>query len=176
MKRSILGMTLAFAFVLGVPQASALSCLPTDMYLESVVGDETTLVFAGTATPVKNHAQVVTVSKSLQGWVAPTLWVEHPYSTDWQYFCSNGPAKTGESTVFLVTVNEYGTFSVTQTLPANSDLAKELIKDLSAAKVDAGITETTPEGRANELRDMMSNLIKALLNMLAELKHWEGVK
>lgn len=175
MQKIIFGLIVVVALlVLNAPEASALSCLPEDEYLETVVGDESTLIFIGTATEVKNHTQVVTVTKALQGWVAPSLWVEHPYSNDWEYFCSRGPAKVDEKTIFLTRVNEYGAFSVSQTLPVSSDLAITLIDDLADAGVDAGITEATPEARASELRDVISNLIKALLNMLAELKYWES--
>jgi hypothetical protein len=145
------------------------------MYLDTVVGDGTTMVFTGTATEVKNHTQVVSVTKAHQGWVAPKVWVTHPWSTDWQYFCSNGPAKAGEPTVFLVTINEYGSFSVVQTLPANSDLAKELIANLEKNEdVDAGITEVSAADRASEMRQSIVDLMKALMNMLAELRYWQS--
>ncbi len=170
-------IALAFALVLfgNVPSASALSCLPVDMYLDTVVENETTMVFTGTATEVKNHTQVVTVTEAHQGWVAPKVWVTHPWSSDWQYFCSNGPAKAGEPTVFLVTIDEYGSFSVTQTLPADSDLAKDLITELEKNDdVDAGITEVTPADRASEMRQSIVDLMKALMNMLAELRYWQS--
>ncbi len=174
-KNSIFGFGLVVAFFLQASNASALSCLPIDMYLDTVPGDETTQVFIGKATAVKNHTQVVTVSKALQGWVASQIWVEHQYSDDWKYFCSNGPAKVGESTVFLTTLNEYGVYTVNQTLPANSALAKELIKNIEAEdEIEAGITESTPEERMEGLKQSMSDLIKVLLNMLAEFKYWES--
>lgn len=176
MKRnSIFGFGLIIAFLLSTSNVSALSCLPVDMYLDNVVGDETTQIFIGTATAVKNHTQVVTVSKAMQGWVAPSVWVAHPYSNDWQYFCSNGPAKVGESTVFLTTINEFGSYTVTQTLPENSSLAKNLIKNIEAEdEIEAGITESTPAERADSVRESIMNLIKALLSRLAELKYWES--
>lgn len=59
-------LALVFAFMAAAPQAHALSCLPLDMYLDTVVNEEggETLVFTGTATKVtKDHTQVVTVKR-----------------------------------------------------------------------------------------------------------------
>lgn len=177
MKKSIIGFGFVVALMLQATSASALSCLPIDMYLDTTIGDETTQIFIGTATEVKNHTQVVTVSKALKGWVPSTVWVEHPYSNDWQYFCSNGPAKVGAATVFLTTINEFGTFSVTQTLPANSDLAQKFIKDIEAHdSTEAGITPVSPTERTASIRESMINLIKVLSNMFAEFRYWESQK
>lgn len=175
MKKNLIALGIAIVFVTSVPTASALSCLPTDMYLDSIVGDGATQVFVGTATEVKNHTQVVTVMKAHQGWIAPQVWVTHPWSSDWQYFCSNGPAKAGVPTLFIVTIDQYGSFSVNQTLPLDSDLAKNLIQELSADEdVDTGITEVKPADRAGEMRQSIFDLMKALVNMLTELRYWES--
>ncbi len=166
------------ALFMGAGSAQALSCLPVDMYLNEVVKEETgeTLVFTGTATAVTaNHTQVVTVTEAHKGWVAPKVWVQHPYSTDWQYFCSHGPAKAGEPTVFLVRVDgTTGTFSVTQTLTVNSAEAKSFIQALEKEETDAGITEATAEDREAEVQNSIMNLLTQLLNLLQELKYWEG--
>lgn len=175
MRNRIIGLSLAFAFLFQASYASALSCLPIDMYLDTVVHDGTTMIFVGTATEVKNHNQVVTVTKAIQGWVAPKVWATHPYSTDWQYFCSNGPAKPGVPTVFLVTISEYGAFTVTQTLSLDSDLAKDLIADIGKSDdVDAGITEATPADRASELQQSIYDLMKVIINMFAEFRYWQN--
>jgi hypothetical protein len=177
MRKSIIALGLALVFQGNIASVYALSCLPTDMYLDTVVGDGTTQVFVGTATEVKNHTQVVTVTKALQGWVAPKVWVQHPWSSDWQYFCSNGPAKAGVPTVFLVTIDQYGSFTVSQTLPLDSDLAQGLIADIEDQDdVDAGITEATPEARASEMRQSIIDLMKALMSMIAELRYWKSVR
>ncbi len=175
MRNSILGLSLAVVILFQASYASALSCLPIDMYLDTIVGDGTTQVFIGTATEVKNHTQVVTVTKALQGWVAPKMWVTHPWSSDWQYFCSNGPAKVGGQTVFLVTVDQHGAFTVTQTLAVDSELAKDLIQKIEKAEdVDGGITEVTAADRASEMRQSIYDLMKALINMFAELNYWQN--
>ena len=176
MRNYIIGLSMAVGLIVYAPSTYALSCVPTDMYLDMVVGDETTIVFTGTATEVKNHTQIVTVTKAHQGWISPKAWVEHAYSTDWQYFCSNGPAKAGVSTVFLVTLDQNGSYTVMQTLQANSELAKDLIENIGDEEVDAGITEANAKDRAESIRESMNNLIKLLLNMLQELRYWEGQK
>ncbi len=177
MQKGLIAIGLALMLFSGAGSAHALSCLPVEDYLNLVVTDEETQVFIGTATKVtSNHTQVVTVTKALKGWVAPKIWVEHQWSQDWQYFCSNGPAAEGKSTVFLTTINEFGVRTVTQTLPADSQMAKDFIADLEKADPDAGITEATGTDRASELRDSIYNLLKTLVNMFSELKYWETQK
>lgn len=176
MYKNSIAFIIALAFMLPISSAHALSCLPIDMYLESVIGDETTLVFTGTATEAKNHAQVVTVTKAHQGWVAPKIWVNHPYSEDWKYFCSNGPAEANTPTIFFVTVDEFGSFSAVQTLKASSEQGKDFLADIAKAEVDAGITEATPQNRADELMLSMRDLMQKLLNMLAEFRYWEAAR
>ena len=44
MQKVFIVLSLAFVTLFNVPHAQALSCLPVDMYLESVIGDETTQV------------------------------------------------------------------------------------------------------------------------------------
>ncbi len=174
MRKSLLGIALIGAFLLNTSSASALSCLPIDMYLNSVVGDETTQIFVGTASPEKNHTQVVTVTKPLQGWIMNTVFVQHPWSNDWHYFCSNGPPTPGAQTIFLATLDEYGSYSVTQTLPVDSEYAQDLIEALEDGGAKAGVTEETPEERAQSVRQSIIELIRVLITMLTELSYWES--
>jgi hypothetical protein len=177
MRKTILIAAIALMFSAGAPGAHALSCLPLDMYLDTVVAEESgeTFVFTGTATGVtKDHTQVVTVSEAHKGYVPSKVWVTHPYSTDWQYFCSNGPAKAGETTVFLVRIDAYGSWSVTQTLDADSAEAKDFVKELADAKTDAGITEATSRDRANEVLESIKGLLAALGNLFAEFRYWQS--
>jgi hypothetical protein len=178
MKKSVIAIVLGFALLVPVaPSAHALSCLPLDMYLESVAKEEDrTLVFIGTATAVtKDHTQVVTVTEALKGWVAPKMWITHNYSNDWQYFCSNGPAKTGEATMFFVTIDSYGSFTAVQTLPANSDDAKEFRVTLEKSKTDAGIAEATARDRASEVLESIKGLITALMGLMQEFRYWQSI-
>ena len=173
MKKSLIALSLALVFM--APHAHALSCLPIEDYLESVVKDDETRVFEGTATEVtKNHTQVVTVSEAHKGWVPREVWVNHPWSSDWQYFCSNGPAKPGEKTVFIATIDQHGLYSVTQTLDANSELAKDFIAALEDAGADAGISEATSRERADEILLQVGELLKTLMHMLSELAYWQN--
>jgi hypothetical protein len=144
------------------------------MYLDTIPQDEMTQVFVGTATEVQNHTQVVTVSESLKGWVSSKVWVIHPWSSDWSYFCSSGPAKKGVKTVFITTIDQYGSYTVTQTLPYDSKLAKDLIADLKKAEVESGVTEATAEERAEAIRQSIFDVLKAVMNLLAELRYWQS--
>ncbi len=174
MKKFLITISLVFAVLFQVNEAQALRCLPVDMYLDVVVGDETTQIFVGTATEVKNHTQVVTVSKVLQGWVAPQVWVNHPYSNDWQYSCSNGPAVVGKPTIFLTIMDQYNARSVTQTLALDSEEGKNLIAAIEKEKIDAGITDVTAEDRKGELMITIKELIGVLIQMIQEFKYWQS--
>lgn len=171
------GFALAFGLGFSAPDAHALSCVPTEMYLEGIVEDENdgTFVFTGAALKVtEDHTQVVTVTEAHKGWVAPRVWVEHQYSDDWQYFCSNGPAKAGEPTIFLATVDAFGMFTVAQTLPASSDMAKDFIASLEEAGAEGDITEATPDERTSELMESVKRIIALLGNIFAELRYWQS--
>lgn len=170
---------IALVFLVSAPAAHALSCLSLDMYLDAVVKEEggETLVFLGTATEVtKDHTQVVTVTDAKKGWVMQKMWVTHPYSNDWQYYCSNGPAKAGTPTLFLTTINEYGSFNVVQTLDPNSTEAKTFLKKLTDENVDAGITEATSAERKATVLESIKTLIAALGELIKEYAYWSSVK
>jgi hypothetical protein len=170
----LLALGFSFMVLFQASPAAALSCMPVDMYLESAVADDMTQIFIGKATAVKNHTQVVTVSDALQGYVAPQVWVEHNYSTDWQYFCSNGPAAEGKETIFVTTFDQYGTRMVAQTIAPESESGKKLLDLIEEKTVEAGITEATAEERATEVRQTIMDLVKVLMNKLAELKYWQS--
>lgn len=179
MKYFLIAPLIALVFMASAPAAHALSCLSLDMYLDAVVHEEggETLVFVGTATEVtKDHTQVVTVTDAKKGWVMQKMWVTHPYSSDWKYFCSNGPAKVGTPTLFLTTINEYGSFNVVQTLDPNSAEAKAFLQKLADKETDAGITEATPTERAATVLESIKMLIAALGELLKEYAYWSSVK
>lgn len=175
MRKNIITFSLAFAFLFQAHSAAALSCLPVDMYLDTVLTEEDgTFVFKGTATAVKDHTQVITITDAVKGWVPEKMWVTHNYSDDWKYFCSNGPAKAGEPTLFFVTVDDVGNWQAVQTIPLTDTLAKDFLKDAGNADLDGGITETTPEQRRDEMRESISALIKKIIGMITELKYWQS--
>lgn len=179
MKKTIIALALAFALIAPAGGAHALSCVTLDMYLDHVLTDDTdgTFMFVGTATPVtKNHTQVVMVTKPLKGWVAPEMWIKHNWSQDWKYFCSNGPAKAGESTLFFVSIDPYGSFQGVQTLKADSAEAKAFIAKVEkkVPDTDRGITVATPADRATEVMDQIRILFEVILNMIQELNYWQS--
>jgi len=176
MRKAIFIAAFMFALTMGAPGAQALSCVPLDMYLDKVLeGEVDTFVFVGTATKVtEDHTQVVTVTEALQGYVAPELWVKHHYDDTWQYFCSNGPADAGESTVFFMMIDEYGSFTVLQTLDADSKEAKAFVAELKDKDVDAGITEAKPQDREAEVLSSIQNFFAAFANLLKEFRYWQG--
>jgi hypothetical protein len=175
MRNVVITLSLALLVLAQAPSAHALSCLPIDMYLETTLSpDDGTFVFIGTATEVKNHTQVVTVTEAVKGWVPKNMWVTHQYSDDWKYFCSNGPAKPGVSTLFFVTIDDQSTWNVVQTIPVTEKLAKDFLADAHDADLDGGITEATAENRRDEMLESINALIKKILAMITEFKYWQS--
>jgi hypothetical protein len=175
MKKTILAFSLGLVLLAQASQVHALSCLPVDMYLDTVLTPEDgTFVFKGTATPMTaDHTQVVTITEAVKGWVPSKMWVTHNYSDDWKYFCSNGPAKVGEPTLFFATVDDYGTWQVVQTLPLTDTIAKTFLKEAADEDLEGGITEATAKARRDEMIDSIQTLIKKVMAMITELKYWE---
>ena len=64
---------------------------------------------------------------------------------------------------------------MTQTLAADSEAGKDFITMIEKEHVDAGITEATPQERANELKQSIIDLMKVLVGMFRELAYWQNI-
>ncbi len=161
--------------------ASALSCLPTDMYLKDIVGKDDVVVFEATATKQLKEkaytAEVVTVSDALQGYVEETTFVYHQLDETWGYLCNPGPAeKTGETSIYVAGRDDFGKYQVYQRLEVDSELATTLVADIAEAEVEGEVSEITAVDRSNQIMTTISDMLNQIVILLKELQYWKSVK
>jgi hypothetical protein len=175
----ILSFIIALALIAPmVPSsAEALSCLATDEYLKSVVGDETIVIFTGTATDQIEGdgytAEVLTVEEGKQGWVEEELFVYHEKSMEWGYLCNTGPGKEGEKGLYVAHLDANGKYNVYQRLALTDPLVKTLEEDLEDAEVEGGVSETTATDRMNQIMTTITDLIKQVQILMKEYVYWQ---
>ncbi len=161
--------------------ASALSCLPTDMYLKDIVGKDEIVVFEATATKQLKEkaytAEVVTVTDALQGYVEETTFVYHQLDETWGYLCNPGPAsKTGVTSIYVAERDSYGKYQVYQRLDVDSELATTLIKNIADAAVEGDVSEITAVDRQNQILTTIGDMLNQIVILLKELNYWKQSK
>lgn len=159
--------------------AQALSCLPVDMYLKDVIGDENTVIFEGVATKQMEEtgytAEVVEVSKALQGYVEKEIIVYHEKDETWGHLCNNGPKKLGESGIYVAMRSNLGTYNITQRLAVNEDMADTLMELLADEEIVAGeVVELSPTDRMNQIMTTIVDLFGQITKLLKEYAYWKG--
>jgi len=171
-------VALMFSFLLpvGVERASALSCLPVDMYLKDVVGNEEIVIFEATSLDQieseEHTAEVLKVNKALQGWVEDTIFVYHEKHPDWNYLCNSGPVGNGTTGIYVAHRNEQNQYSVHQRLEVSDPLAKQLKTDIEKAKIEGGISELTTTDRKNQIISVIQDLVKQITRLMKEHAYW----
>ncbi len=168
---TILGTTLA-------PSAHALSCLPTDMYLSSIIGDEETVVFIGTSvarTDTDDYtSEVVTVTEALQGYVEAQLFVYHERHSDWGYLCNAGPQAKGATGVYVAFRDSLGTYNVTQRLTLDEPITENFLSEIKAAEIEGGIGEITAIDQQNRAMTTIIELFSKISRLLTEFAYWKS--
>lgn len=162
---------------LSVPRAEALSCLPVEDYVRSVVGKDE-FVFVGTVVDQvmeKNYtAEVIKVESAKQGYVADTVMVYHKKDETWGYFCNNGPLKKGEKGLYIVSIDTNGTYNVNQRLTLTDPLVKTLEADLKKADIEGGVSEITKEDRLNQIMTTIVDLFAHISLLLKEYAYFKA--
>ncbi len=162
----------------GAERAAALSCLPIDMYLETVVGDDQTIVFTGTSVDkIEGEgytAEVLTVSDVLQGYVEEKIFVYHQKDETWGYLCNTGPKEEGSTGVYLAIRDNFGKYSVTQRLELTDDAVATLEADLEEAEVEGEVTELSAQDRANQIMTAIKDLLREAAILLKEYAYWKA--
>ncbi len=174
---TILGIVILSSVGLA-PTAQALSCLPTADYLQSVIGDEQTLVFIATSndrTDTNEYtSEVVSVDEALQGYVESELFVYHERHPDWNYLCNAGPQKEGSTGVYVVYRDEFGTHNVNQRLNLDEKITTDFISNLKDAKVEGQVSELSTTDQENRVMTSIIELINRIGKLLTELKYWQS--
>jgi hypothetical protein len=164
-----------------VPQAHALSCLPTDMYFKDIIGKEEVVVFTGTPTDritEKNYtAEVIAVKEVKQGYVEENIFVYHQKDETWGYLCNAGPhEKEQQEGVYVATRDANGKYLVAQRLDTNSPLIVTLFADLKKAEITGEVVELSKTDRMNQILTTIEELYEQIKTLFAEYKYWIKIK
>ncbi len=175
-----LALSIASATFPAAP-AAALSCLPTDMYLQDVVGDEDVVIFTGTVTETMKEktytAEVIEVGDVHQGYVAANTFVYHQLDETWGYLCNPGPSdQEGTESVYVASRDNYGKLMVSQRLTPESDLTKTLMADLTEAAVTGEVLQLSTTDRMNQIITTLSEMLAEMMILLTEHTYWKGAK
>jgi hypothetical protein len=181
MKKSLslamLSMVLLGA-VAHAPAAHALSCLPTAVYLESVIDDGSTIVFIGTSlsrTDTDSYtSEVVEVTEALQGYVEEELFVYHEKHPDWNYLCNAGPQAKGSTGLYVVQRDSLGQYNVNQRLTLTEPVATNFLNDIEDANVEGMIAELSHTDQQNQIFTIIGELLERIGKLLGELKYWQS--
>lgn len=164
--------------IIGTPSAQALSCLPVDMYLKDVVGNEEVVIFVGTATDQITEddytAEFVRVDEAKQGYVEEQVFVYHEKDETWGYYCNQGPGEEGSQGLYVTIRDDKGTYTVTQRLALTDPLVATLEEDLQEAEVEGGTMEITKTDRINQIITTIKDLIDEIKTLMKELAYWKN--
>jgi hypothetical protein len=178
--KKIIVASLALSLILpvGVDRAFALSCLPIDMYLEEVVGDEEIVIFEATSVDrieEKEHTiEVLKVTEAKQGWVEEDLFVYHEKHPDWGYLCNSGPKAEGSKGIYVAARNNQNQYSVYQRLDLTDPLVAGLESDLQAEEIEGGVSEITPNDRMNQIMTSIQDLFMQIATLVKEYSYWKN--
>ena len=178
MKKALIGSLVIMALFAGTaaPKAHALSCLPIDMYLESVVGDETVVIFTGTAVDqiFKDDytAEVIKVDTVKQGYVEENIFVYHEKMMEWGYLCNAGPGKENEKGFYVAYRDDQGKYNVSQRLSTTDPLVETIEADLKEAEIVGEKVELSSTDRMNQILTTIEDLYEQIQILFAEYKYW----
>jgi hypothetical protein len=159
--------------------AAALSCLSVDMYLESVVGDESIVIFTAKSIDQireKDYtAEVVEVAEVKQGYVENTVFVYHQKDFTWGYLCNAGPKdKKGETSLYVAHKDSFGKLNVYQTLSLTDPLVETLDKNLDEAEINGEKVTLTKTDRLNQIITTITELIHEISILVKEYTYWKN--
>jgi hypothetical protein len=165
----LLGCTSLFI----TPHAHALSCLPVSDYVDSIIGDEQTVIFTATTNEIIEKstytAESITVTAAHQGYVENSLFVYHEKNETWGYLCNNGPKGDSSTGLYIASRDDAGLYQVSQRLDATDTTVIASIKEKIAAKDITGeIVTITTEDRRAQILSSINNLFKKIAQLFGE--------
>ena len=167
-------------FSVATSPAQALSCLPTDMYISSVVGNEATVIFAAktnsTLEATTYTAEALSVATVYQGYVEGKTMVYHEKDETWGYLCNNGPKGDNTEGVYIATRDHAGMYHVNQRLEMNSDLIPEIKDMLKDKQITGEISEFNKTDRINQITTTITDLLHEVIMLLKEQMYWQALK
>lgn len=190
MKQYITGILIALFIVVGssIPApAAALSCMDPAGMLDMYTDEPEYLIFTATAGEAMEHVrraavegdpnrqfsdgytgQAVTASKAHKGGVSENFYVYHSKNATWGYMCSSGPVTKGEEALFITRQQEgpFGLMTVVNTYPADSDLARDIIRAVSEEGSNANI--------GVEMKDLRDEIMEMIFLVRIKLAEWRS--
>lgn len=168
------------AFSMPASPAQALSCLPIDMYISSVVGNENTVIFAAktesTINTTEYTAEALTVNTAYQGYVEGKLMAYHPKHSDWGYLCNSGPKGNNTESIYVATRDQNGKYQVTQRLDTDSNLMPEIKKQLKDKEIVGEVTPFNKTDKIEQISTTIMDMLKEVMILLKEQMYWKGTK
>ncbi|MES2748878.1 MAG: hypothetical protein V4606_00600 [Patescibacteria group bacterium] len=182
MKKALFIIPLFVLMVFSVSSgpAHALSCLPTDMYINSVIGNEETVIFVAktdsTIETPEYTAEALTVNTAYQGYVEGKVMVYHPKHENWGYLCNSGPKGNNTESVYIATRDHNGKYQVTQRLDLDSNLMPEIKKQLKDKEIVGEVIPFNKTDRINQISTTIMDILKEVMILLKEQMYWKSVK
>ncbi|MBY0537937.1 hypothetical protein K2P47_00900 [Patescibacteria group bacterium] len=160
--------------------AQALSCLPTDMYITSIIGNDDTVIFVAktdsTIEATDYTAEALTVTTAYQGYVEAKLMAYHRKDATWGYLCNSGPKGTNTESVYIATKDAAGKYQVSQRLDMDSNLLPDIKEMISDKEVVGEIIEFNKTDRINQIGTTIMELLQEVMILLKEQMYWKSVK
>ncbi len=167
-------------FNITTPAAYALSCVPTDMYIESTIGDDDTVIFVAktdkTIEGTDYTAEALTVSSAYQGYVEGKIMVYHTKNETWGYLCNAGPKGNNTEGVYIANLDDAGKYHVSQRLALDDKLVEKIKEGIKDKKVVGEVVEFNKTDRINQITTTIKDLFGQILMLLKEQMYWQGVK
>jgi hypothetical protein len=201
MKKVIILPILAVVALVAFPTSSyALSCIDPEGAVKYFSEQPDILVVTAVPQENKEHikekadkndpnaaydsgytAQLLEVTEAHRGSVPDTLWAYFTRNGTWNYLCAGEPAKIGTENVYVLQQGD-GMFEMTgvaAVYPADSELAKDLLKAVEDNNEDLGTPEVYKTDKAywvTQLHDQLKEMAFIVKVKLAEWMFWKGTK
>jgi hypothetical protein len=182
MKKAVyfIPLVVGAVFSLSHQPAQALSCIPTDMYIESSIDNDDTLIFVAktdsTIQATDYTAEALTVTTVYQGYVEAKIMAYHRKDATWGHLCNSGPKGNNAESVYIATRDSAGKYQVSQRLDMDSDLLPKIEKMIKDKQVVGEITEFNKTDRINQISTTIMDLLQEMMILLKEQMYWKSVQ
>jgi hypothetical protein len=201
MKKILIVPVLAIVALAAFPTNSyALSCIDPEGAVKYFSEDADLLIVTAVPKENKEHvkvhankmdpnaaynegytAQYLEVKEAHRGSVPDKMWAYFTRNGTWNYLCVGEPAKIGSESVYVLDQadNEFGVTGVAAVYPADSDLAKELLKAVEDNNEDLGTPEVYKTDKmywVTQLHDQLKDMAFMIKVKLSEWTFWNSSK
>ena len=191
----LLSFALLAVFLLPTTPASALSCIDPEGMIGHIVENADYIVVTATPTEQKEYvqeaidasdpnksypsgysAQLLSVEAVHKGSVQDSLWAYFQRNGTWNYLCVGEPAPLDSEHVYVLNQNYdmFGVTSVVAVYDADSDMAKDLLKEIADAATEETPEPTTYEaGKEYWLQNLFDQLKEMAFMVEVKFSEWK---